>query len=66
MVFRDASISEGRSRVISLADYNVEKALVLAVPHRVLIGVPEELPAEANLETPKPVGRKRRSRDCPF
>src|SRR5271157_4476985 len=36
---------KGGSRVISLADYNVEKALVLAGPHRVLIGVPEELPA---------------------
>lgn len=29
---------KGRSRVIALADYGVEKALVLAVPHRVLIG----------------------------
>src|SRR5258708_5618306 len=33
---------KGRSRVIALADYNVEKALVLAVPHRLLIGLPEE------------------------
>ena len=64
--FETRRFLKGGSRVISLADYNVEKALVLAVPHRVLIGVPEELPAEANLETLKPVGRKRRSRDCPF
>jgi predicted nucleotidyltransferase len=57
---------KGGSRVVSLADYNVEKALVLAVPHRMLIGVPEELPAEADLETPKPERRKRRQSDCPF
>jgi len=29
---------KGRSRVIFLADYNVEKGSVLAVPHRMLLG----------------------------
>src|SRR5215471_4402402 len=33
---------KGRSRVISLADYTVEKSLVMAVPHRMLLGEPEE------------------------
>jgi hypothetical protein len=37
---------KGRSRVISLADYNVEKRLVLAVPHRMLLGEPDELEPE--------------------
>ena len=54
---------KGRSRVISLADYTVEKRLVLTVPHRMLIGEPDELePAPKALPTP----RKRRPRDCPF
>jgi hypothetical protein len=35
---------KGRSRVICLADYNVEKRLVLTVPHRMLLAEPEELP----------------------
>jgi predicted nucleotidyltransferase len=39
---------KGRSRVISLADYSVEKALVLAVPHRVLI---DETEAAASAST---------------
>ena len=47
---------KGRSRVISLADYNVEKRLVLAVPHRMLLGEPEELQPEV----PQPVVRRRR------
>jgi predicted nucleotidyltransferase len=64
--FETRRFLKGGSRVISLADYNVEKALVLAGPHRVLIGVPEELPAEAEPEAPKPARRMRRSRDCPF
>lgn len=34
---------KGRSRVISLADYKAEKTLVLAVPHRFLIGQPEQV-----------------------
>jgi len=52
--------------VISLADYDVEKTLVLAVPHRVLIGVPEELETEAEPEKPKSARRKRRHGDIPF
>jgi predicted nucleotidyltransferase len=55
---------KGRSRVISLADYGTEKAFVLAVPHRFLIGEPEQVaPAPA---TPRPAARKRRPKDCPF
>ena len=55
---------KGHSRVISLADYEVEKALVLAVPHRVLLGDDEAAPeaVDPQLE-PK---RRRRPRDCPF
>ena len=54
---------KGRSRVISLADYNVEKSLVLAVPHRMLLGEEDELPLEpARL----PAARRRKPRDCPF
>jgi hypothetical protein len=55
---------KGGSRAISLADYKVEKALVLAVPHRVLLG--EEEPASnPSSEAPRP-RRERRPRDCPF
>ena len=57
---------KGRSRVISLADYNVEKRLVLAVPHRMLLGEPEELPPEPAAKAPEPAARSRRPRDCPF
>jgi predicted nucleotidyltransferase len=64
--FETRRFLKGGSRVLSLADYNVEKALVLAGPHRVLIGIPEESPGEAEPETPKPARRKRRPRDCPF
>ncbi len=64
--FETRRFLKGGSRVISLADYNVEKSLVLAGPHRVLIGAPEELPAEAEPETPKPARRKPRPSDCPF
>ena len=64
--FETRRFLKGGSRVISLADYDVEKALVLGGRHRVLIGVREELPAEAEPETPKPARRKRRPRDCPF
>ena len=56
---------KGRSRVISLADYTVEKRLVLAVPHRMLLGEPDELEPEPPPEA-LPTPRKRRSRDCPF
>ena len=41
---------KGRSRVISLADYNVEKNLVLAVPHRMLFGEPDEPSAGTRTE----------------
>jgi hypothetical protein len=54
---------KGRSRVIALADYNAEKTFVLAVPHRFLIGEPEQLAAPT---PPRPAARKRRPRDCPF
>lgn len=55
---------KGRSRVISLADYGAERAFVLAVPHRFLIGEPEQIaPAPA---TPRPAARKRRPAGCPF
>jgi predicted nucleotidyltransferase len=57
---------KGRSRVISLADYSVEKRLVLAVPHRMLLGEPEELPPEPAPEAPQRAARRRRPRDCPF
>ena len=57
---------KGRSRVISLADYNVEKRLVLAVPHQMLLGESEELPPEPAPEVAQPVVRRRRPRGCPF
>jgi predicted nucleotidyltransferase len=57
---------KGRSRVISLADYNVEKRLVLAVPHQMLLGEPDELPPEPGPNATQPTVRKRRPRDCPF
>jgi len=57
---------KGRSRVISLADYNVEKRLVLAVPHRMLLGDPEELEPEPPPKASQPVPRNRRPRGCPF
>jgi len=52
---------KGRSRVISLADYNIEKRLVLAVPHRMLLGEPDKLPPETGPNTPQPTPRTRRS-----
>jgi hypothetical protein len=57
---------KGRSRVISLADYNVEKRLVLAVPHRMLLGEPEELPPEPAPKVPQTLVRRRRPGECPF
>jgi predicted nucleotidyltransferase len=57
---------KGRSRVISLADYDLEKRLVLAVPHRMLLGEPDELPPEPEPNAPQPTVRKRRPRGCPF
>jgi predicted nucleotidyltransferase len=57
---------KARSRVISLADYKAEKAFILAVPHRMLIGTDEEPPAQPVPE-PKPrLKSPRGPRDCPF
>ena len=53
---------KGRSRVIALSDYSTGKAFVLAVPHRVLIGEPEETAVES---MPRAV-RERRPRGLPF
>ena len=57
---------KGRSRVIALADYSVEKKFVLTVPHRFLIGQPEQIAMQSAPSTPKPTARQRRPRDCPF
>ena len=54
---------KGGSRVISLADYRVEKTFVLTAPHRFLIGKPEKIAAPT---TPTPAPRQRRPRGCPF
>jgi predicted nucleotidyltransferase len=56
---------KGGSRVIALADYAAEKSFVLAVPHRVLIGTPEQIPVE-KLPTLAPLPRRRRVRGAPF
>ncbi len=56
---------KGQSRVIALADYVVEKSFVLTVPHRFLIGQPEQI-AKSAPSTPKPTARQRRPRGCPF
>ena len=56
---------KGRSRALSLADYSIEKRLVLAVPHRMLLG--DDEPAAPLLSENSPVPRlRRRSQDCPF
>lgn len=55
---------KGGSRVIALADYRVEKALVLAVPHRFLLGEPEEAPQKPG--SPRPPARRARPRWSPF
>jgi predicted nucleotidyltransferase len=57
---------KGQSRVIALADYAVEKTLVLAVPHRFLVGQPEQAALQEAPGSSKPVARKRRPRGCPF
>ena len=60
---------KGGSRAIALADYKMEKALVLAVPHRVLIGDDEPPPAPERTPDPEPEPPKRRRQrrdDCPF
>lgn len=55
---------QSRSRVVSLADYDVEKSFILAVPHQFIIGTPEQIPADEPT-TPRPA-RKRRPRGVPF
>jgi predicted nucleotidyltransferase len=55
---------KGRSRAISLADYTVEKRLVLAAPHRMLLG--DDEPAPPSSEDSRVPHLRRRSRDCPF
>jgi len=57
---------KGRSRVISLADYKVEKAFVDAVPHRVIAGAREEAPADSAWNAPQLPRRLRPPRGCPF
>jgi predicted nucleotidyltransferase len=60
---------KGRTRAISLHDYQAEKSLVLAVPHRVLIGgdEPPPLPELRQPAQPATVHRRpRRDDDCPF
>jgi predicted nucleotidyltransferase len=54
-----------RSRVISLADYALEKSFILAVPHRFLAGTPEEIQTD-EAATPAAAPRKRRPRGVPF
>jgi predicted nucleotidyltransferase len=61
--FETRHFLKGGSRVIAMADYKAEKALVLAVPHRFLIGEPEQMAAPT---TTRPAPRQRRPRDCPF
>ena len=57
---------KGRSRVIALADFSAEKTFVLAVPHRFLIGEPEQAVVQLPPTTREPVVRKRPPRNCPF
>jgi predicted nucleotidyltransferase len=57
---------KGRSRVIALADYETQKAFVLAAPHRILIGEPEPIAVHPEPMTPQSAVRIRRPRGCPF
>ena len=52
--------------MIALADFNAEKAFVLAVPHRFLIGEPEQVAVQLSSPMREPAIRKRRPRNCPF
>jgi predicted nucleotidyltransferase len=61
--FQTRHFLKGGSRVIAMADYKAEKALVLAVPHRFLIGEPEQIAAHTTTRT---APSQRRPRDCPF
>ena len=55
-----------QSRVLGLADYSVEKPFVLTVPHRFLIGQPDQIAMQSARSTPNPAVQKRRPRDYPF
>jgi predicted nucleotidyltransferase len=57
---------KGHSRVIALADYATEKAFVLTVPHRMLLGDKETISSASIPGTPQRPVRNRRPRDCPF
>jgi predicted nucleotidyltransferase len=57
---------KSRSRVVSLADYAAEKSLIMNVPHRMLLGEEEIVPAEPPPEAKPCVKTSRRQRDCPF
>ena len=63
--FETRHFLKGGSRVIAMADYKTEKALVLAVPHRVLLDETEPIP-DAPRPKPEPRVRRRPPRDCPF
>lgn len=63
--FETRRFLKGGSRVIAMADYKAEKALVLAVPHRVLLGDDERLTDDPKPKS-EPTVRRRRPRDCPF
>jgi len=63
--FETRRFLKGGSRVIAMADYKTEKVLVLAVPHRVLLGEAEPIP-EAPRPKSEPRVRRRPPRDCPF
>ena len=57
---------KGQSRVIALADYSLEKTFVLTVPHRFLIGQPEQIAMQSAPRASKPAAPQRRPRNCPF
>jgi predicted nucleotidyltransferase len=57
---------KGQDRVLALADYAVEKAFVLKVPHRALLGGLERTPPLPAPRKRQPPVRSRRARDCPF
>jgi hypothetical protein len=56
---------KGRSRSISLVDYQTEKEFVDRVPHKVLFAAPEARAKPAK-DSPTQVRRARRPKDCPF
>jgi predicted nucleotidyltransferase len=63
--FETRHFLKGGSRVIAMADYKAEKALVLAVPHRVLLGDDELLRDDPKTKS-RPLIRSRRPWDCAF